>query len=650
MTFGALFRTVATAAGAPAGRRAVPGPAPAGDRGRGRGAPRRPRPAAPLRRAARLRRAPSSACSTSCRRPGSSRGRSRRAPATLEGSAYLSDIATLFAGYAEARERLRPGRLPRDRPRGDRAAAPRRRLLGRPPGLPLRARRPHPQPVRAGRGAGGADRGDRRAPLRGGQRRAGRPGARCSASCASGSASPRRPGPSRRRSNTESDLLFHLARGFGAAGRRRRSRPARACSCCARPASGARPRRSPTEVSRLVARRRRPGRDRDRPARPGAARPGDRRGAGGQRHRHRARGRAAGRRDRGRRRPDRAARGRVRRPARAGDLLRYLRGPSGFSPGRVDWLERALRRGRVQDAETALELWQGEEGEPPRDLVRLREAAARSPAALAGEVGQARRDDGVAAPARRRRRAGARPRRRARAAGGRGDRRRARRAGRARRAWRPARRSWRRRSRGSTSASGAARSRDGCGSPAPTGCAPAASTTSSSPRCRTASSRAATAAATPSSPKRSAATLGLDPRRDSDAEERYLFYVCLSLPRRRLFLSYRDSDENGGAEARSPLLDDVRALLAPPPDGAAPDPVEEAITRSRDLARVVHPLAEAPSEDELARALAAHGTERRPGGPARRGRRRRRALRGADRRQDRGRARGRGGLARARAR
>ena len=103
--------------------------------------------------------------------------------------------------------------------------------------------------------------------------------------------------------------------------------------------------------------------------------------------------------------------------------------------------------------------------------------------------------------------------------------------------------------------------------------------------------------------------LGLDPRRDSEAEERYLFGVCLSLPRRRLFLSYRDSDESGGAESRSPLLDDVRALLAPAPDGSSPDPVEEAITRSRDLARVVHPLAEAPSEDELARALASHGPD-----------------------------------------
>src|SRR6185369_15582131 len=45
---------------------------------------------------------------------------------------------------------------------------------------------------------------------------------------------------------------------------------------------------------------------------------------------------------------------------RAADLLRYLRGPSGFSPGRVDWLERAIRRERIADAETALARWRGE--------------------------------------------------------------------------------------------------------------------------------------------------------------------------------------------------------------------------------------------------------------------------------------------------
>jgi RecB family exonuclease len=102
-------------------------------------------------------------------------------------------------------------------------------------------------------------------------------------------------------------------------------------------------------------------------------------------------------------------------------------------------------------------------------------------------------------------------------------------------------------------------------------------------------------------------TLGLDPRRDTEAEERYLFHACLALPRRSLVLSYRDSDEDGTATARSPLLDDMRALLAPAPDGAEPDPVEAEITVVRDLAQVVAPLAEAPSEDELARALAAHG-------------------------------------------
>ena len=69
---------------------------------------------------------------------------------------------------------------------------------------------------------------------------------------------------------------------------------------------------------------------------------------------------------------------------------------------------------------------------------------------------------------------------------------------------------------------------------------------------------------------------GLEPRHDPEAEERYLFGVCLSLPSRRLVLSYRDSDENGAAESRSPLLDEVRLLLAPRPDGARPDPVEEA--------------------------------------------------------------------------
>ena len=70
---------------------------PSGCRGSGRcGAPPRG-PASPP---------PASGCSASCRRPGSSRRRSRRAPPTLEGSAYLADVATLYAAYAAARDRL----------------------------------------------------------------------------------------------------------------------------------------------------------------------------------------------------------------------------------------------------------------------------------------------------------------------------------------------------------------------------------------------------------------------------------------------------------------------------------------------------------------------------------------------------------------
>jgi RecB family exonuclease len=292
---------------------------------------------------------------------------------------------------------------------------------------------------------------------------------------------------------------------------------------------------------------------------------------------------------------------------RASDLLRYLRGPSGFSPGRVDWLERALRRGRVEDAETALARWRGEDGEEPRDLLRLREAAERSPAALTEEVGR------IAATM------ASRPLR------GEGD--------------------------GPALGPG-----DGLELRAAGALAAAlgelAELGTMAPR---AEELAATVAAIEfrvwsgpvegrvriASPYRLRAgrfdhvfvgsmqdgefprrdrggdpflseaqrgTLGLDPRRDTEAEERYLFQACLALPRRGLFLSYRDSDENGGAEARSPLLDEVRALLAPAPDGALPDPVEAALTRSRDLAQVVAPLAEAPAENELARALAAHGT------------------------------------------
>jgi RecB family exonuclease len=291
---------------------------------------------------------------------------------------------------------------------------------------------------------------------------------------------------------------------------------------------------------------------------------------------------------------------------RASDLLRFLRGPSGFSPGRVDWFERRLRRGRVRDAETALLIWQGEDGELPRDLRRLREAAGRSPGALAAEVGA------LAA------RMASRPLRDA------GD-----------GPSLPQGEGLELRAASEIASALAELAELEELTPEPQELAPLVEELRfrvwSGPvegRVRIADPYRLRAArvdhaivgslqdgefprrdrrADPFLSDAQRETLGLDPRRDAEAEERYLFHACLALPRRSLVLSYRDSDEDGAAAARSPLLDEVRALLAPAPDGTEPDPVEAEITVIRDLAEVVPPPAEACSEDELARALAAFG-------------------------------------------
>jgi RecB family exonuclease len=291
---------------------------------------------------------------------------------------------------------------------------------------------------------------------------------------------------------------------------------------------------------------------------------------------------------------------------RAEDFLRYLRGPSGRRPETVDWFERRIRRRRVRDAETALLLWQGEDGEPPHDLQRLRTAAGRGSQPLAAEVGA------LAATM------AARPLR------GEED-------------GPPLRQGdgLELRAAGAIAAALGELAELGELAPRPEELAGIVAELRfrawSGPvegRVRIADPYRLRAArfdhvvvgslqdgefprrdrgADPFLSDGQRETLGLDPRRDSEAEERYLFGACLALPRRSLVLSYRDSDEDGAATARSPLLDDLRALLAPAPDGSGPDPVEEALTVSRDLAQVVAPLAEAPSLDELARALAAHG-------------------------------------------
>jgi ATP-dependent helicase/DNAse subunit B len=602
MTFGALFRAIATAAGVPPGAELSPAQrlraisvAVAARMGR----------LGPLRRSAG--------------RPGFPRAFERlldelqgagldpaaveASAATLEGSAYLSDIAAIFAGYAEARDRTgrvdahgiareaiellrRDGSFWGERPvflYGLDDLTPNQLELVE--ALAARTEVTVALPFEAGNTALEA-----RSRLLGQLReRIGVDGE---------TATEADPG------NTESPLLFHLARGFGRAGCPPRQPDA---SLRLLRSAGTRGEAEAIagEASRLLAAGADPAgiavalRD---PARRGAAIAAALEANGiatALEAELPVAGTAVGGALAALLEAEFGAR-------RAGDLLRYLRGPSGFSPGRVDWLERSLRRGRVEDAETALALWQGEEGEPPRDLARLRAAAARSPAALSGEVGQLAatmasrplRGEGDGPPP------GPGDGLELRAAGAIAD------------------------------ALGELAELGGL-APGPAELAATIGALEfrvwSGPvegRVRIASPYRLRAGrfdhvfvgslqdgefprrdrgGDPFLSEAQRASLGLDPRRDSEAEERYLFGACLSLPRRRLFLSYRDSDESGGAEARSPLLDDVRALLEPPPDGAAPDPVEEAITSSRDLARVVHPLAEAPSEDELARALATHG-------------------------------------------
>jgi ATP-dependent helicase/DNAse subunit B len=92
------------------------------------------------------------------------------------------------------------------------------------------------------------------------------------------------------------------------------------------------------------------------------------------------------------------------------------------------------------------------------------------------------------------------------------------------------------------------------------------------------------------------AAAGLPARADPHDEERYLFYVCLSRATKRLHLSYRACDDDGGEVARSFFVEDVLDLVA-----------GEVERRERGLSDTVFPPALAPTEDELARSLAAWG-------------------------------------------
>jgi ATP-dependent helicase/DNAse subunit B len=105
------------------------------------------------------------------------------------------------------------------------------------------------------------------------------------------------------------------------------------------------------------------------------------------------------------------------------------------------------------------------------------------------------------------------------------------------------------------------------------------------------------------------AALALPPRKKAEIEDRYLFSICLSRPKQRLWLSWRSADDEGSAASRSPFVDEARELLAPPLP-ADLDERDEAIVAEaggRGLAESVFEVGSAPSATELARAEAAAG-------------------------------------------
>jgi ATP-dependent helicase/DNAse subunit B len=103
--------------------------------------------------------------------------------------------------------------------------------------------------------------------------------------------------------------------------------------------------------------------------------------------------------------------------------------------------------------------------------------------------------------------------------------------------------------------------------------------------------------------------LALPERKKAEIEDRYLFSVCLSRPKQRLWLSWRSADDEGGATSRSPYVDEVRQLLSPelPQDLEERDEAIIAEAGGRGLAESVFDAGSAPSERELARAKASTG-------------------------------------------
>jgi ATP-dependent helicase/DNAse subunit B len=291
--------------------------------------------------------------------------------------------------------------------------------------------------------------------------------------------------------------------------------------------------------------------------------------------------------------------------ARAEDLLAYLRGPRRAAISRVDWLERAIRRRRLASAEQASEAWTKLAGEPPRDLLRVREAAARA-GSLLPAVAELARDISQWPIAFEDARGTVPPAAEAlelRAADTIAD----------------ALEQLTELDGHEPTAEELIATVEALTMPLWSG-PPEGRVRIASPYRLRASRFAHLFVASlqdgefprhdsdgPFLSDEQRAALGLPERAEAEAEERYLFYSSVSLPTESLHLSFRASDEAGGAEARSPFIAELRRLLDPPPpdDPDEPDPVEAEITESRGLGDVLFVPAEAPSERELGRSLAA---------------------------------------------
>ncbi len=94
--------------------------------------------------------------------------------------------------------------------------------------------------------------------------------------------------------------------------------------------------------------------------------------------------------------------------------------------------------------------------------------------------------------------------------------------------------------------------------------------------------------------------LGLPGRASHEAEERFLFYSCVSRPTRRLYLCWRSAEEDGSAAGRSSFLEQVGRAIDPADALGALAP----LTRRRELDRIAPAPEEAGSPRQLARALA----------------------------------------------